>query len=212
MKKTIVCLANSRKFGGRCIAGKDIYTGEWIRPVSKDRSGELFSCNYKLSNGDNPKLMDILQIGLERKNPKPHQPENYQISQERWKKIGTIDNLEEFCDYPETLWDIGDQKDRIPSSYMERNRLDNSLYLIQPESIAIDWDKDEQKARADFDYNNVSYDLSITDPNIISEFEDDESNLYVLDPNDIYLCLSIGEPFHMCGGDCFKLVAAVFGI
>ena len=30
----IVCLANSRKISGRCIAGKIMDSGKWIRPVS----------------------------------------------------------------------------------------------------------------------------------------------------------------------------------
>lgn len=37
MIKRLVCLANSRKSGGRCIAGRELLAGnvgEWIRPVS----------------------------------------------------------------------------------------------------------------------------------------------------------------------------------
>ena len=44
--KTIICLANSRKKGGYCIAGKEIVnhqvTPKWIRPVSDTESGELY--------------------------------------------------------------------------------------------------------------------------------------------------------------------------
>ena len=44
--KQIVCFANSRKLGGRCIAGKewlaDGVLGQWIRPVS-DREFEEVS-------------------------------------------------------------------------------------------------------------------------------------------------------------------------
>ena len=39
--KRIVCLANSRKRGGRCVAGKELLAdgraGGWIRPVSAAR-------------------------------------------------------------------------------------------------------------------------------------------------------------------------------
>jgi hypothetical protein len=37
----IVCLANSRKAGGRCIAGVRTDTGAWVRPVSSGREGTL---------------------------------------------------------------------------------------------------------------------------------------------------------------------------
>lgn len=29
----LICLANSRRDGGRCIAGIDIDSGQWIRPI-----------------------------------------------------------------------------------------------------------------------------------------------------------------------------------
>ena len=32
--RDIVILANSRRHDGRCIAGKDLATGEWIRPIN----------------------------------------------------------------------------------------------------------------------------------------------------------------------------------
>ncbi len=43
--KRIVCLANSRKLQGRCIAGRELVSGKpaaWIRPVS-DREHEEVS-------------------------------------------------------------------------------------------------------------------------------------------------------------------------
>ena len=35
LSKNIVVLANSRKHGGHCVAGKCVDTGKWIRPVSR---------------------------------------------------------------------------------------------------------------------------------------------------------------------------------
>ncbi len=43
--KRIVCLANSRKYSGRCIAGKELLAdgrpGRWIRPVSARENEEV---------------------------------------------------------------------------------------------------------------------------------------------------------------------------
>jgi hypothetical protein len=43
-RKTIVCLANSRKYQGRCVAGVEWQgqmIGGWIRPVSGMERGAL---------------------------------------------------------------------------------------------------------------------------------------------------------------------------
>ena len=42
--KRIVCLANSRKMHGRCVAGRewrDGLAGQWIRPVSNREQQEV---------------------------------------------------------------------------------------------------------------------------------------------------------------------------
>jgi hypothetical protein len=59
----IICLANSKKNGDRCIAGIDICTEKWIRPVSKLQDGKI-PVNRSLVNGKEPQLLDILDIPL----------------------------------------------------------------------------------------------------------------------------------------------------
>jgi len=50
-KKTLVCLANSRKPSGHCIAGKDLSEqaqGNWVRPVSAymTNTNAIFFVNF----------------------------------------------------------------------------------------------------------------------------------------------------------------------
>ncbi len=68
--KTIFCLAASRKHGGYCFAGKDIETGEWIRPVSNRPKEEISVVECTTPDGTQAKLLDILEIPLIRETPR----------------------------------------------------------------------------------------------------------------------------------------------
>ena len=64
MRKTIVCLANSYKHGGRCIAGVSVETtAPWIRLRGKADDGALCApVNTAHDDGGVPNLLDILEV------------------------------------------------------------------------------------------------------------------------------------------------------
>ena len=65
--KNIVCLANSYKRGGRCIAGKEILDGgfgAWIRPASDRPNQELSRPECSLWGFRRPELLDIVSVPL----------------------------------------------------------------------------------------------------------------------------------------------------
>ena len=91
--KRIVCLANSRMYQGRCIAGREFRTDgtpvPWIRPVT-GRENEGVSeemCRYV--SGHTPRLLDIMDVPVIGPQPKEHQQENWLLDESRnWNRVG----------------------------------------------------------------------------------------------------------------------------
>ena len=146
--KNIVCLANSWRYpSGRCIAGKEIYDqgfGPWIRPVSKRKTRELNIRECSYSNGQIPKLLDIVKITLEKNTPEGHQKENHLHNEDFfWEKVGICSwgKLQQAIDKPKgPLWYNGSSStyginDRVSVTYT--SQLKSSLYLIKPNEFIL---------------------------------------------------------------------------
>ena len=92
--KTIVCLANSWKRSGRCVAGREITPegfGGWIRPVSARPDGELNDDEQRCTGGTDAALLDVVEIPLFRPQPDDYQRENHLIDPAlRWTKRGVV--------------------------------------------------------------------------------------------------------------------------
>ena len=88
--KTMVCFANSRKLGGRCVAGKELIDGKpgkWIRPISERQDQELSLTEYSYKNKSVPGLLDIIKIKFQSHKPSENQIVNYLIdSHIKWVK------------------------------------------------------------------------------------------------------------------------------
>lgn len=219
--KRIVCLANSRKYMGRCIAGKEVLAdgyGKWIRPVSDRPAGEVSEEERSYRDRREPGILDIIEIPMLRPAPMLHQTENHVIDAgRRWRKTGQlpVHDLGHLLDHPATLWSNGDSahnglNDRVIRE--EAAGFDTSLYLIDPEGLTIRVQVEgpgfgQRRVRALFEYRGVPYVLAVTD--LITE----RAFLRKLDGDyplaDTVICVSLGEPF--ADGYCYKLVAALIG-
>ena len=219
--KEIVCLSISTKMGGSCVAGKDIKNNEWIRPISTRDYEQIESQDMKYENNNLPELLDIIKIPLKERRPSKFQPENILIDDEYcWEFIGKypVNELDNLCDTPEVIFaNEGAMKDRLSPEFIDSNKCDTSLILIKPEWIKIKRDDvptergTKRKVRAVFSYNSMTYDLGITDPKCKNEYLTKDSGYYEIHYNNIYLCISLGEP---CPYDShyYKLVASVIAV
>ncbi len=217
----IVCLANSRKYSGCCVAGKELIEnriGKWVRPVSDRETGELTVKCTMVEGGRTPRPLDILEIPLKSPDPKDYQTENYSISDEAWKRTGgfPMSGLERLIDGPEGLWIDGyhswsGKNDRVPVD-MAKEKIDGSLYLIRPENLTVVVCEDARllkKVRVEFSYKGETYCLYSTDPEMEGYFLEQPLGDYPAQNDDVYVTVSLGEPFH---GYCYKLAAAVINL
>ena len=216
--KTIVCLATSRKSGGRCIAGKELTSAKWVRPVSGRDTEEISEEEQKYEDGSLPKLLDILKIPIKIHKPNLFQTENYLIDDNVfWEKAGEFSGrLDDLLDYPENLWGIGSSSyqglnDRFSETHY--NNYTESLYLIKPQSLKIivriegeESDNPKRKVRARFKYKQQEYLWPITDPDVERQYLCGDDGEFQLEATQYYLCVSVGLPYK---GYCYKFVASI---
>ncbi len=225
--KKIICLADSRKCSGRCIAGKEMthnLVGSWIRPVSSRAKEEISDEERRLKNGRFPKVLDIIEIPFKKHNPTSFKNENYLINNKYyWERVRRFDlgNLARLCDQPTTLWgqvssSYNGLNDRVPED--STNGINSSLYLITPKTLEIlvrlegeEFDNPRRKVRVRFSYRNTTYLLSVTDPVIENSYLAKSNGVYTIQSpyNQIYICISMGLPWN---GYCYKFVASIIGL
>lgn len=220
--KRIVCLANSRKLAGRCIAGRvwDPATGagEWIRPVSEREHGEVSEYERQYEDGSDPRVLDVVDVPLKRAQPDPdgYQTENWLLDPERyWSRQGRFprERLGRLVDPVSPLWLDGDStfhgtNDRV---WVGRRSIAGSLRFIRVARVGLAvfapreaFGNSKRRVQASFSHAGRQYALWVTDPTYERRFLDKVNGSYALGPS--YLTVSLGEPFD---GACYKLVAAV---
>ncbi|WP_283602801.1 dual OB domain-containing protein [Serratia proteamaculans] len=215
VEKTFVCLSKSLKNNDYCVAGKVINAdgsiGEWIRPLNKFGSINDEDCIYQ--DQSYASSLDIITATFTHAVPEKFQTENYRIdSEEYWEKIDEYpysnDDLSELCDQPSTLWPNnyqsgGGTNDQVSPD--EIKGITDSLYFIYVNDITIytsKWDE-KIKVRGEFIYNNILYNLKITDIVWINFFKDKELGTYNYEGKFVTVSLAL-DTF---GGFHYKLIA-----
>jgi hypothetical protein len=214
----LICLANARKMNARCVAGIRVDTGEWIRPVSRLRHGELNDAHRRLSNDGEPENFDVIRVGVSQRRPAPNQPENWLIDGRPWKLLSRPAPVEAASVLQRCLLQdpmlFGSKSDRAAAAAFEAKPAAESLVLVRPRNLR--WYVSSplaspKKARVRFQLEDASYDLVITDPPFETRLKNlgpgphASGEIGVADER-VLFTISLGEPLE---GYCYKLVAAV---
>lgn len=211
----LICLANSRKLGERCIAGLRTDTAEWIRPVSHAPHGELNYSQRNLGTAGDPQNFDVISVGVANPTPTPSQPENWLIDGTRWRLVSRPASSGLHSVLSRAMYGgsklFGTISDRIAVASFSPAPAKESLALIKPENLR--WFTNRYgRARALFAAADVTYDLAVTDPLFEAQIKALKGNYHkstalgIEDEDRLLFTVSLGEPLE---GNCYKLVAAV---
>ncbi len=207
MRRTIVCLANSYKHGGRCVAGVCAETGEWLRLRGVGNDGALTPREYALGNGaGEPRLLDVIEVEVHYALPTDCHPEDWVIAPVAWNL------LDRPCSGK--LWEqvsgradsgtsvLGGYRDRLAAKELSRKPMKSSLSFFAPDDVWW-WVKEqrgERKNRALFQRNHVTFNLPVTDPAWIAQMNLLPAGIYshrMFAPNakNTWLTVSLSEAF-----------------
>jgi hypothetical protein len=221
--KRIVCLANSKKHHGRCVAGKELSLagrpGGWIRPVSAREHEEVSDYERRYQDGTESRALDIMDVPLLRPQPKGHQQENWLLDPStRWVRAGQLewDDLLQLVDSVAPLWINGHHtasglNDKIPLEAM--SALNTSLRLIHVDGLSLNvftagegFGNPKRKLQGRFLHDGVQYRLSVTDPPYEQAYKPKPDGSYEI--GESALTISVGELFTEQSA-CYKLIAAI---
>ncbi|WP_022654545.1 dual OB domain-containing protein [Aquaspirillum serpens] len=223
--KRILCLANSKKMSGRCIAGREVLAtgpGPWIRPVSGRPTEEVSEDERQYQDGSDPRVLDIIDVPLIRHQPHACQTENWLLDPgDDWTKVRQVGwvELQRYVENPATLWTntrstYNGANDEILQA--DADALPNSLFLIHVPSLELRvfapgeaFGNSNRRVQAHFQYRGIEYALWVTDPVIEHEYKTRSDGTYMI--GECCLCISLGEPLQKQNGEScrYKLVAAV---
>lgn len=219
--KKIVCLANSFKSHGHCLAGKELGSLErWIRPISNRPTHELSNEDvfYPVVNRRAHPL-DIMEVRLDSSIPYFYQQENWLIEHGvrplRFVDVMSWIDLRRIEDKPPHIWMHGDSStsgvnDRVLEQFA-RQSIKNSLLLIGLENFqmivgqpGLRFGDESIKVQGDFAYAGSRYRFQVTDPLAFKYAKD--LGMGIHQTGSSFLTISLGEAYK---GHCYKLIACV---
>jgi hypothetical protein len=163
----IICLANSYKYSGRCVAGID-ESGRWVRPVSSSKKRAI-DRNTRIIDGNEPQILEVLEIPLYAHGPvEGCQPENKLLKTGQWKKVSQVKakDLLKYCEDDSVVLHNNLDYVRTSCFRMIPSYGWKSLQLVHNENVVFEQDENNKtKWRANFvNSKGSALSLRVTDP------------------------------------------------
>jgi len=206
----IICLANSYKHNGRCIAGID-EDGRLVRPVSSSKKRAIDK-ETRIIDGIEPRTLEVLEIQLHAHGPVDGcQPENKLLKAGQWKRVGRVkpQDLLKYCEADSVI--LHNNRDHVLASCFRMIPTYGwkSLQLIHNENVSFEQDENNKaKWRANFvNSKGTALSLKVTDPAMCERLEQGEHI-----SKDCLLTVSMApgwSPDKRTPKKCYKFVAGV---
>jgi hypothetical protein len=225
MRRTIICLANSYKHGGRCVAGVCVETGQWFRLRGAAPDGALYPREYTLSDGAGElRLMDVFEADLHYAMPSNCHPEDWAVTPVPWRLVARGCSVAHWKLLDANVDDgtslLGGYRDRIAADDLQRKPAKASLALIEADDLWW-WIREDEhgkrKNRALFRRNRVTFNLAVTDPRWLEQLNLLPLGIYansLIAPHAsrTFLTVSLSEAFEVragAGAWHYRIVAGV---
>ena len=210
MKKNIVILAKSAKRGNYCVAGIELGSNRWIRPVSND---EDIQGAVHIETAAEIQPLDVVQIEFAGAAATDIQPENFFYTGAAWKKFAhwSLADFEKFCGLDGVDVIFYDTSRRIEPEAVENFRRRQSLLILPIENISVNVSQfgGEMKFHASFDYGGTRYEnFGVSDIALREKFSAQGFGEFPVAESAI-ATFSLTAPFK--DGRCYKMLAQFFG-
>lgn len=210
-KKRFVVMAKSSKKDNYCIAGLELETKKWIRPVSTDSNIEeaIPQQSAFYYNGESIQIFDVVEVqAIEKPVNNLIQPENFYYDENvPWKKIGhaelsQIINWRGFDERQEIFYNT----DRVISLQSSSESL---LWLLVKNLVVNIKIYERKKIYVNFDFNGKKYyRFGVGDIDLRNKFLNCPAGEHFL-ANEAIVIFSLTNPFER-DGKCYKMAAQIF--
>lgn len=212
MKKILVILAKSAKYGNYCVAGIELSTNKWIRPISHDEKifDAVTAAELTYSDNTEAQILDVAEIDFEdTRVENPVQPENF-FFKGTWKKLAhwNLNDFEKFCGYDKTDFIFYDTSRRLELSTLTEKNKSLLILPIENLSVSTEFHNCEIKFYANFSYGGEIYErFGVGDIFLRTKFADkSRGNFFVA--KKAVATFSLTNPYK--DNRCYKMLANLF--